>query len=395
MKKTMIRVSALILAIIIMLCPLSVCFAAEGAIVDLVGSEIIKILWDTLKGWGIEILESGFTDITENVKQWLTGQLYEYLQEELHETFDYWITGMQFFRDQFGRLIGNDEYVKAADEFADHLRLAFGITDNSVVYLEAVQSIGDLDLYQFPVYCFVYEEGNTNRTGESILKINSQTDGAPLWAVPCRFNEYSDTCLALTNQGNVSISYQLQVLDSGASPTVGSGTITRDFNELLGTDWRAKNLLTSYKTETRYAIFEGVQLSLQQVLNILHNNSIIENEGIYANSDTINLPSSDPNYEDGYSIIYYPDGTIGYLDINWPETITVDNLPAIVSTGSIRNPDIDSVFLPIKAFITTFSDGIGLMTQLVYNMPSEIVGMALAIMSGIIIFGVIRIMKEH
>lgn len=393
MKKTMIRVSALILAVIIMLCPLSVCFAAEGEIVGLVGSEVINILWNTLKGWGIEILESGFEEITENVHQWLTGQLYEYLRDELNETFDYWITGMQFFRDQFGRLIGNDEYVKAADDFADHLRLAFGLTNNSTIYLEATHSIGDLPIYDFPIYCFAHDSNTASRTGEAIVQISSNSQGITVYAVPYRSNIYSDALMVLGTNSTASISYRADVI-GGSALLTGSGKLA---SSISGTDW--KFLLTfnsaPWNSENKYVLFDGAQLTLQEVKDILAVNTVVDNEGIYADNGVINLPSNDPDYEDGYSIIYYPDGTIGYLDINWPDTITVDNLPAIVSTGNIRNPGIDSVFLPIKAFINTFSDGIGLMTQLVYNMPSEIVGMALAIMSGIIVFGVIRIMKEH
>lgn len=390
MKKQLIRTTALTLAVFILFCPLCVCFAIEGAIVDLVGEEIINILWDTLKGWGIDILETGYEEITENVHQWLTGQLYEYLSEELHEAFDYWITGMQFYRDQFGRLIGNSKYIEAADQFADHLREAFGITNNSTTYLATSFYIDSIAVQRFPVYGFYH---NANGEREVLVRLSSDQVEAITYGVPTFSDNLSDG-LFIMSLTNIPNNITVKRIDNNTTVISSTVQIRNTYDgDSLG-NWYG-GWYHPYGNDERYILYPGEHYYTTDIVEALQNSSNVSSEGIYADSNNILLPSDDPNYQDGYSIIYYPDGTIGYIDINWPETISVDNLPAIVSTGSIRHLDLVSVFAPIKAFANTFSDSFDLMVQIIYNMPTEIVSIALTIMSAIAVFGTIKIFKEH
>lgn len=403
MKKKMVRVTCLLLAVIVMLCPLSVCFAAgEELLVDLANSMIIDLLWETLKAWGINIVETGYNEITENVRYWLSGQLYEYLENELHETFDYFITGMQWYRDQFGRLIGNDEYVRAADAFANHLRIAFGITSNTTTELEVIQYYNGIELHEFPVYCWGerYTSGGVQTgAGESLMRIDSTGDNnSTIYAVFTTPNSYGDRFVAVSKGKHSSWLWSIKTVADNFTIISSGGNLAHKYFTIGNTQYNTTQFYSELcpSRDTQRFTFNSDNFYNPQVISdALSVSATITRRGVVAHSGNIELASDNPNYESGYSIIYYPDGTVGYLDIEWPSTISVDNLPAIVSTGTVENPGIQSVFLPIKSFITTFEDGFGLMTQLVYNLPSEIVGMALAIMGAIIIFGTIRIMKEH
>lgn len=403
MKKQIIRTIALTLAVFIMLCPLCVCFAAgEEVLVDLANSMIIDLLWETLKAWGINILETGYEEITENVRYWLSGQLYEYLENELHETFDYFITGMQWYRDQFGRLIGNDEYVRAADEFADHLRLAFGITNNSTVELEVIQYFNGIELHQFPIYCWgerYNSQGVQTGAGESLLRINGYGDNtAEIYAVFTTPNSYGDRFVAVSSGRHGSWTWNIKTVAEDFTIISSGGNLTHKYFTIGQTQYNTTQFYTELcpSRDTQKFIFNSDNLYNPQVISdALSTSGTMTSHGVVAHTGTIEIASDNPNYEDGYSIIYYPDGTVGYLDINWPETISIDNLPAIVSTGSIRHLDLVSVFAPIKAFANTFSDSFDLMVQIIYNMPTEIVSIALTIMSAIAVFGTIKIFKEH
>lgn len=386
MKKTMIRVSTLILAVIIMLCPLSVCFAV-GETISLITEEvIIDLILETLKSWGISIYEWGESHINQPVRNWVYGEIRDYLNDPTGAFIDRWVTGVDFIYDNFGNRILNGTGVDIIDAFVRFLIVKYNLTDNeSLDVVTPGYTLDDFTAYSLPVTLRTTQNHEVTQT--------IYTASTPVVGI-----YVSRTISGYPNGGFIFVSEEPAVITEYFNNGSGS-TTTTNLNlvksgnyyiyHAISSHWERNSRITT-TLYTQYP-YDDVTAALQ--VSGVHISYV--GDRITIDTTTIELPDDDPNYDDGYSMIYYPDGSVAYLDINWPETVSIDNLPAIVSTGTIQNPGIQSVFLPIKSFINNFEDGFGLMTQLVYNLPSEIVGMALAIMGAIIIFGTIRIMKEH
>lgn len=89
------------------------------------------------------------------------------------------------------------------------------------------------------------------------------------------------------------------------------------------------------------------------------------------------------------------DGQPDYSVIQFPDTISVDNLPAVVSTRKIENPHLEDAYRPIQGLINYAKDGISVCTALLYELPDEMVYMWYGMIASIVIWGMIKLMREH
>ena len=111
-------------------------------------------------------------------------------------------------------------------------------------------------------------------------------------------------------------------------------------------------------------------------------------------TSTINLPTTDPAYTPGDSLTIV-DGHPQYSVIDWSGEVTVSNLPAIVSTGRIKDVGLIDAFRPISSLVSAYNDTMHLIVTISYELPVEIWLLAFAIIGGTILFGVLKIMREH
>lgn len=392
------RITAVILAVILMLCPLSTCFAAS----EIVTEEILYLIWETLKAWGINIVENGVSEFTENVEHWLNGTLDDYLNQEINEVLDTWITGLEWTIDNFGRRLLNGTGVTQLYLFAIWLKNQFNLSDdqtnalptgNGQININGVIGYADAIVanYYWQSYSYIYNY--------DIIKSNTD--------YPVFFYAYVST-LAGTQKACVGaysetpFMVQVTIYNSGTDTTNYQNYLAEEYNGYYFVDLVAGsnlNYWNAYNNRNTKPYGENPYLnnySLTECKTLLAGQLIPAGEAdVNINTGTISFPPGDPSYQTGYSMIYYDDGSVAYLDINWPDSISADNLPAVVSTGSISDPEIRSVWLPVRAFVNYFKSGFDIMTQIIYRMPDEIVSMALAIMGGMIIFGTIKLMREH
>lgn len=106
----------------------------------------------------------------------------------------------------------------------------------------------------------------------------------------------------------------------------------------------------------------------------------------------IEFPVDNPDYNEGDGVIIV-DGDPLYQPIVFSGEIT--NLPAVVSTGTIENPHLEEAYRPIQGLITYTKDGISVITSLLYELPDEMIYMWYGLLASIIIWGMIKLMREH
>ena len=75
-----------------------------------------------------------------------------------------------------------------------------------------------------------------------------------------------------------------------------------------------------------------------------------ENKSISILTRTINLPDNDPDYSQGDSITIV-DNEPDYSIVDWDGSVNVSNLPSIISTGTIDNPELDQIYTNIPPLI--------------------------------------------
>lgn len=390
-KRNIFKGVSLVLAFILAICPISLLIpsnATEEA-TEILVEEIINIIWDTLRAWGVRILHDNGYD--GNVREWIWQKWNEYSEQELHQSFNVWLNGMDFVIDNFGRMAGNTTFLVAINTFAHWLQNELGWSDNTVYTYGDTYEINGLTVYTLPLMVLVNETGQgayqgwTNYwyDGNTPIYIVFQDDPSVTAYAFCSssFTMYSDAYNA--NNENVS-----------TKTTTGNAT-----SRIYGLTTSNSNWVSTSVSKTGIDLIANgfVSYSYDEIIAALKTDSLLPGDPIEVEVGTQDYPPlpSDPDYVDGMSIIYYPDGTIGYLQLDWPDSVSVDNLPAIVSTGRISNLDVSSVTLPFSSFVSMMGDGLDLITDIIYNFPSAIVAFALAIISATIVFGVIKVLKEH
>lgn len=125
------------------------------------------------------------------------------------------------------------------------------------------------------------------------------------------------------------------------------------------------------------------------------NNATIENVGdINIITADIILPIESPDYTNGDSITII-DGDPDYSIIEWDGEVTVSNLPAIVSTGTINDPGIGEFFGWIPTLVNTAKDSMEFFQQVIFMMPDQVLICMYAVLGAGVLFGILRLMREH
>lgn len=355
----------------------------------------IRYIYACMQSWGINIEFENSYAFNEAIGNYLFDMVCEFL-ETLPSTYSIstWIAPWQAGYDYWGNLRLNSSALEDIQDFVDWLCEKLGIQNNSEQYLNPTYSISGYNLYNVNQW-YAAAENNVDAVNVRVSDatrpiyyfIYKATGGPYVTA-----GNYYIALVSESEQSNVNVNqYRMK---SDATTDVVSQTGTR-------------NLINSYANMTTIlyttdliswwqnvhpangSYFEGDWYSYRSFIQT----ATITAEGeMLIITGAIALPADNPDYTEGDGITII-DGQPNYELITFSGEVT--NLPAIVSTGTVQNPGLDAFwgFIPVLAEET--KDAIVLTRGLIYEMPEELVVTFFAVMGGLILFGVIKLMREH
>lgn len=352
-------------------------------------------VWLILNSWGIDITQEGVEGFTETINVFIEEQLQEFVDSiPSIYSISTFIAPWQAGFDYWGNLRFNSKMTEDVTMFVEWLNDKFGLQDNdSEEVIVPVQVLGEYIVHNLPVRVW-----NTNNNGGielleiipyecSVFFVTYEgTAGFP----PRPYTGYA--CYVLSENPNAH--YEYRNYDSSGQYTSSDHTLLY-YNNTNTLRYRKE---ASGNDLTGYAVYEasntvGSDVPNQTTFFDNFNSITSVGESVSILTSTINLPPDDPNYTSGDYITIVDNQPIYSSD--WPDTVSVDNLPAVISTSSVDNPHLEEAYRPIQGLIEYAKDGISVCTSLLYELPDEMVYMWYGVIASLIIWGMIKLMREH
>lgn len=368
------------------------------------------MVWALLRSWGVNITVGEVIEWSDEVEEQLTELVYEYLDTlpSVGSIF-VWTRPWLWQTDFWGNVRYNSTMLEDIEDFANWLQEEFGLTDNSEVEVADTHRIGNVTLYELGKYYKASKYEGTN-VDSAYMSIGDQRYFQNSVVAP---TYYFYTVDHIDGVDKVAVSF---ISTQSLSVTVLGRYYTPDYSDEDNLE-NAYNLSVTlpnqegiwYYSNSRHTGFAGrvrpvgVQFlqtnastatQYKNAIKAMLGGQLITDPGYGIVTDVILYPSDDPSYTPGDSVTLV-DGSPIYIEIEWPESISVDNLPAVISPTTITDPDLEGVYGEVKPFIRTFSGGMDMMRSIIMQLPEEAIACLFALMGAIIIFGFIKIMREH
>lgn len=360
-------------------------------------------VWLLLKSWGINITYGETVEFTDELGDYLDSLVLDFLDATPSIGSLYSWTAPWLWQDDFwGNLRYNNSMLEDVQDFADYLISLFELGDNENIQLGGNENISGITIYQCDRW---YRSSQyTDNSHTQFVKVGLQENDSALsyWRdeTEIRYfyiymdNKYYYTLISPVAYTNVQ--FRMLWKDTEASESDNLGGPYTSVNNL-----RSSGLYWSGNVQTGSAaivIPEGcIPLyanNMQQITSFIDTGEIVTEDEYGIVTEIINLPDNDPTYTEGDSVII-EDGNPIYITVEWPDRISIDNLPAVISPTTITDPDLEGVYGEVTPFIRTFSGGMDMMRSIIMQLPEEVIACLFALMGAIIIFGFIKIMREH
>lgn len=357
------------------------------------------LTWVYLSSMGIIIADNPETmEYTKAVQNQLTELVLEYL-DTVPSVASIWVwtSPWMWSTDFWGNLRFNNSMLEDIEDFADYLRTRFNLQDNQEKPIMPQYSVGNLVVYKAPVWLF-YQDSNGITNEHEYIQITADDDVYIGFYVTYDTTIHDNLIKVNTfKQNNTSVTfnyYRNGNLINSVNCTYSLTNVPNTQTSVLPWRW---STLASFKewngTEGVVSLpyrlyqFEDYWSAMQ------NNNTVTQVGDMYILTNEIVTPSMDPAYTTGDSVVII-DGQPIYQVLDWNGEVTVSNLPAIVSTGSITNPGIADLFRPFSAIAESFAPAISTVTGVMYNLDENIVSYALAIIGITMLLGFIKIMRS-
>lgn len=352
----------------------------------------------------------GYTDeVQDTIIDWVVNYIADLIEADSQPsnyTIAQWVAPWQAEYDYWGNLKYNSTMLEDMQDFAEWLKQKFSLVDNTTVVINPVITLGNYQLYEpnkvyiaarypngTPLGIYLSLQITTQAPYYFIYTLTDYDAGMPYF---CLLNNPLDQAFSITGEGN-ALRFSDDLNTWSLATTVSSGNSATTFR--------------GYTTGTTQYMSSSMNRQIPQDANVwvgtrrefaafLANAELnIEGDVKFVTSNIV-LPEDNPSYTpgDGMTII---DGVPEYSVINI-DNVTVDNLPAIITQGKIpdvsndeENPGFSVPWQAINGLIQYVAAPAGAIMALVNEAPVEGVIMLYALIGGIIIFGMIRIMREH
>ncbi len=356
-------------------------------------------IYKVMQSWGLEVTYNNVHGFVEETRDAILSYVLEYIEQTPSiYSINTWIAPWQADMDYWGELQYNQYMVEDIQDFVAWLLDTLGINNNEVTQISGGLSIKGYTVYQTNKWYRVSKYEGYELDDAFIkftnLQFENSTSQDPIYFVVMDKNQsWMVESLAFFSTYNHSVTMGIESynLDGTLDFQNPSWTIF-NFDQLHGGYYfRSQYYAGQYRFE------DAVKLpcrTMDEVYAFFDGSQIETEEGVYVESGTIELPDDNPDYETGDSLVITDSGPI-YIYIEWPDTISIDNLPAVISPIVVADPDLEGVYGEVTPFIRTFSGGMDMMRSIIMQLPEEALACLFALMGAVIIFGFIKIMREH
>lgn len=359
--------------------------------VEMNNKTMARFIWLLLNSWGIRITYQELEEYNEYVEQHIIEWVIEYLISlPSSYTIDQWIAPWQVGYDYWGNFRGNANMLEDVQEFADWLVDRLSLEDNSTKVINPVMSLGAYNLYELNTWYYA-DRGNSPPAYiyiQSGMNNGTSPDYYFVWR-DTRDNSYNLVFLknlSWAGQLAVRLTNDIQDIDT---QTVGYRTSTQSWASQSVAPWWiwVVNFNNYYPFGATYFSGDNVEFG-----SFMRNATVTYEGDVKVITGSIVLPPDNPTYTpgDGITII---DGEPTYEEITFSGEIT--NLPAIVSTGEIDNPEIDQIYTNIPALVEEAGSSMEIFRQIIFRLPDGVLIALYAMLSAGVIFGFLRLMREH
>lgn len=413
-KRVKKLVVSLLLAISLLSCSFSV-YAVEGTAPPVGDNWLLVsndetaafLVWQLLQSWGIDIQYQNISQWTGDVQDLIQNWIYDFLGDQPSiESVGAWIADWLFGTDFWGNLVVNQTLLEDVQDFADWLVDKYDLTDNSTEIIDPVYTASGYTFYQTDTwYNAILANGEIPDNVRAFNFITTQGNVSGYIIVRNTEYEFNQSSgwgvVALSNINPNGTTYLKRTYS--LSDGTQQSTTTLSFSSFTLSSqgwyyrWRQGALTPDYGTDQTAIVkpygsyFEGTG---QEIVNFLNNITVVTQGDIKFVISIINLPDTDPAYTPGDSLTII-DGQPDYSEVDWDGTVTVGNLPAIISTGSLENPEIDQIFTNIPPLVEEAGNSMEIFRQIIFRMPDGVLIALYALLSAGVIFGLLRIMREH
>lgn len=395
-------------------------------------------IWGALKAFGINITINEVEEYTDALDEYMQSLILSYLDDiPSISNWNQWIFPWAGAINSSGFFEGNSSFVEDVNDFTEWLAEKYGIEDNEVVEIDSYKYI-EIEGIKYPIYVAPrsvynyevdgvytswwpsYSTGNTvgfdvlegkiglelNRTYQLNSGYYFRIDTANKMAGVYEDYECTRRIAGFNWVGFPEFLNSFPYSRSDNHPSEFSSTGWYEYNghnqiffyeddkrlpcsyhyNLLGTiEWKANS--GTYSNDRGAAL---IKFSDETIENYFMVNTV----GAIVTSSDIVLPNDDPSYTPGDSIVII-DGSPNYTIINFPDSVEVNNLPAVIMPSQFTDPQIEEVYRPIRSFVSLAKDGMESVIGLVNEFPEHVIVCVYAVIGGLIIFGIIKLFREH
>lgn len=405
---------SLLLTVSLLCCSVSVFAEEENPLLQANDQTVAFLVWQLLKSWGIDVQFNNISEFTVEVQNEITNWIWDYLEEQPSiESIIAWIADWTYGTDFWGNLVVNHTLMDDVRAFANWLVNEKELEDNSTQVLNPTYTVNGATVFYSNV---LYESEDYYNNGTRYIAMSASPDDFdldegihPFWCilVNTTYNTFYLLSFKLIEENYNYPKYFIGMTEDGVVEGVQGTSYGWQINK-FGYSFGLRPFFPSSDPLNGYGInlpttftpltfasnsnggYNMLYYFLESItdfdLEIEGNNRIVVTEKI------IPVPGEDYTSEESMTII---DGQPTYQEIDWPEEIKVSNLPAIVSTGTIENPEVDQIYTNIPAFIQMAGDTMNGFKQIIFRMPDEVLIVIYAVLSVGVLFGFLRIMREH
>lgn len=409
MKSRVFRITVSLLLSVTILCFSFSIYAVDGTYPPQSDNPLLAndqtaayLVWELLKSWGIDIQYQDISNYTNEVQNWILNEIYEFLGDQPSvETVGAWIADWVFGTDFWGNLVVNDTLLDDVNEFADWLVDKFGWVNNSTDIIGGTQTVSGVSYYDTNTWYETQYGNGSPAQNYYAIQVEDYVGQIGGYAVAHVTDQSIWYLILLSSMNPSQYRYYLKYMKpNGDIESSTASPLLYSFHQ-SSQGWWYQYVASPYRYDynvspNQVVIPDGVYFEG----NSTEFNDWIANLKVVSEGDlkyvisVINLPDTDPNYTPGDSMTII-DGEPDYSVIDWDGSVNVSNLPSIISTGVLENPEIDQIYTNIPPLVEEATDSMEIMRQIIFRMPDEVLIALYALLAVGVIFGFLRIMREH